>query len=107
MVRILHQYVSPKSIVLMLLEGLLMMLALLCAVRIRFWDSDAGFDNYIALPDFAWQAVVFVATLQLCFYYCDLYRLNALRGRNAQLISLGQSLGSGCLLLGIVYFIFP
>src|SRR5215472_17242817 len=108
MVRILNQYVSPKSIVLMLVEGALITLALLCAVRIRFWwGGEAGFDSYIALPEFAWQAAVFVITLQVCFYYCDLYRLSTLRGRNEQLISLGQSIGSGCLLLGIVYFIFP
>lgn len=106
MVRILNQYVSPKSIVLLALESGLMTLALVCAVRIRFWDS-AGFDEYVALPDFAWQAVIFVATLQVCFYYCDLYRLNAIRGRNEQLMALGQSLGSGCLLLGILYFVFP
>jgi len=107
MVRILSQYVSPKSIVLMLLEGGLIALALLCAVRIRFWGSASGFDEYIAMPDFAWQAFVFVATLQVCFYYCDLYRPGAIRGRNEQWIAIGQSLGSGCLLLGIVYFIFP
>src|SRR5262245_47285419 len=107
MVRILNQYVSPKSMVLMLLEGALIMLALLCAVRIRFWGSESGFNAYVTEPEFAWQAVVFVATLQVCFYYCDLYRLSALRARNDQLIALGQSLGSGCLLLGLVYFIFP
>jgi len=107
MVRILNQYVSPKGIVLMLLEGVLIALALLCAVRIRFWSSESGFDNYVTLPEFAWQVLVFVITLQVCFYYCDLYRLSALRGRTEQLISLGQSLGSACLLLGILYFIFP
>lgn len=107
MVRILNQYVSPKSIVLMLLEGGLITLALLCAVRIRFWGSASGFDEYIALPDFAWQALVFVATLQVCFYYCDLYRPGAIRDRNELWIAIGQSLGSGSLLLGIVYFIFP
>ncbi|HEY2018783.1 MAG TPA: hypothetical protein VGH38_35000, partial [Bryobacteraceae bacterium] len=107
MVRILNQYVSPKNIVLMLLEGMLIALALLCAVRIRFWGSASGFDEYVAFPEFAWQAVVFVVTLQVCFYYCDLYRSGAIRGRNEQWIAIGQSLGSGCLLLGIVYFIFP
>lgn len=107
MVRILNQYVSPKSIALMLLEGALMTLALVCAVGIRFWDNGPGFSDYVALPDFAWQAIVFVATLQVCFYYCDLYRPGAIRGRNEQWVAIGQSLGSGCLLLGIVYFIFP
>src|SRR5262245_33057215 len=107
MVRILNQYVSPKSIILMLLEGSLIALALVCAVRLRFWGSEAGFEAYVAVPEFVWQALVFVVTLQVCFYYCDLYRLSGLRTRSELLISLGQSLGSGCLLLGIVYFIFP
>lgn len=84
-------------------------MALLCAVRIRFWDSASGFESYVAGPDsdFGWQALVFVVTLQVCFYYCDLYRPTAIRDRYEQLIALGQSLGSGCLLLGILYFIFP
>jgi len=107
MVRIFNQYVSIKGIVLMLLEGGLILLALLAAVRIRFWNSAPGFEAYVALPEFVWQSVVFVVTLQVCFYYCDLYRLSALHGRTEQLIAIGQSLGSGCLLLGIVYFIFP
>src|SRR5689334_11665639 len=106
MVRIFSQYVSPKSIILMLLEGGFIALALVCAVRIRFWDSAPGFEAYIAMPEFAWQTLVFVATLQVCFYYCDLYRPAAIRG-NEQWIALGQSLGSGCLLLGILYFMFP
>ena len=75
MVRILNQYVSPKGLVLMLLEGMFIALALLCAVRIRFWGSESGFDAYVAMPEFVWQALVFVVTLQVCFYYCDLYRL--------------------------------
>jgi sugar transferase (PEP-CTERM system associated) len=91
----------------MLLEGVLITLALLCAVRIRFWDSASGFEAYTSLPDFAWQGLVFVATLQVCFYYCDFYRPSAIRSRNEQLIAIGQSLGSGCLLLGTVYFVFP
>jgi len=107
MIRVFSQYVSPKGIVQMLLEGALITLALLCAVRIRFWGSTSGFEEYITFPDFVWQALVFVVTLQMCFYYCDLYRPSAVRGRNEQLIAIGQSLGSGCLLLGTVYFIFP
>ena len=91
----------------MVLEGGLIMLALLCAVWIRFWGSEPGFQTYVALPGFAWQAVVVVTTLQVCFYYCDLYRLRAIRGRSELLMSIGQSLGSGCMLLGILYYIFP
>jgi sugar transferase (PEP-CTERM system associated) len=59
------------------------------------------------LPNFTIQAIVFVAALQICFYYCDLYTPSALRGRHEQLMAIGQSVGAGCMLLGIVYFIFP
>jgi sugar transferase (PEP-CTERM system associated) len=107
MIRVFNQYISPKALMLMLVEGGLIALALVCAVRIRFWNSAAGFGEYIVLPDFLWQALVFVATLQVCFYYCDLYNLNAIRDRSEQWIAVGQSIGSGCLLLGLVYFIFP
>jgi sugar transferase (PEP-CTERM system associated) len=51
--------------------------------------------------------MMFVAIFQLCFYYCDLYDLHALHRREEQFICLGQSLGAGSLLLGMMYFIFP
>jgi sugar transferase (PEP-CTERM system associated) len=51
--------------------------------------------------------VAFVAILQTCFYYCNLYDLSAIRHRHEQWISLGQSVGAGCLLLGLLYFVFP
>jgi len=48
-----------------------------------------------------------IVIFQLCFYYSDLYNLNVIRGRSEQLIYLGQSLGSACLVLGALYYIFP
>jgi sugar transferase (PEP-CTERM system associated) len=107
MIQVFNQYVSPKRVVLILLEACLIALALLCGVRIRFWNSVEGFNGYIALPEFTLQALAFVITLQVCFYYCQLYSPSAIRGRNEQWIAMGQSLGSGCLLLGILYYIFP
>jgi sugar transferase (PEP-CTERM system associated) len=105
--RIFSKFVSPKSLVLVLLEGALIALALVCAVRIRFWDSTPGFNAYTALPEFGVQAIVFVATLQMCFYYGDLYNLKHTHLRNERLMALAQSLGASCLLLGILYFVFP
>jgi sugar transferase (PEP-CTERM system associated) len=107
MIQVFNQYVSPKNLLLMLLESALIALALVCGVRIRFWGSVEGFSAYITLPEFTFQALVFVITLQVCFYYCQLYSTSAIRTRNDQWVALGQSLGSGCLLLGVVYFIFP
>ena len=72
-----------------------------------FGTTAPDLDAYLTLPNFTLQAIVFVATLQLCFYYCDLYTLTAIRGRHEQVIAVGQSVGAGCLLLGILYFVFP
>src|SRR5689334_22870287 len=100
MIRIFNQYVSPKSILLMLTEGALIALALLCGVRLRFWNNPEEMQAMVQFPDIAVQGLLVIVTFQLCFYYSDLYNLNAIRGRSEQLICLGQSLGSACLLLG-------
>jgi len=97
MIRIFNQYVSPKSVLLMFTESALIALALLCALRLRFWSNPDEIDALIHFPDIAVQGLVIIITIQLCFYYSDLYNLNVLRGRSEQLISLGQSL----------YYIFP
>ncbi|PYT27312.1 MAG: hypothetical protein DMG57_18765 [Acidobacteria bacterium] len=107
MIRIFNQYVSPKSLLLMLTEGTLIALAIACGLRLRFWNSPDELDALIHFPDIAVQGLVIIITFQLCFYYSDLYNLNVLRGRTEQVICLGQSLGSACLLLGALYYVFP
>ena len=107
MIRIFSQYVSPKNVLLIVLEAGLLVLALVCGVRLRFWNDPSEFQFYTQLPDFAWQGMVFAGIFQICFYYSDLYDVKAIRHRSEQLISLGQSLGAGSLLLGTIYFIFP
>ncbi len=107
MIRIFSQYVSPKSLMLMAMESLLISLALLCGVFVRFWDNPLEFDSYIQFPDFGVQVVIFVIIFQICIYYSDLYNLHTIRTRYEQLLRLGQSLGAGCLVLGVVYYIFP
>jgi len=107
MIRIFNQYVSPKSLLLMFIEGALIALALVCAVRLRFWNNPDQIESIVRFPDIAIQGLVIIIIVQLCFYYSDLYNLQALRGRSEQLISLGQSLGSACLVLGAVYYLLP
>ena len=81
--------------------------ALICAVWIRFWGNASGFESYVELPGFGFQAATFVGIVQICFYYCDLYDFEVLRQKSEDLLALGQSIGSGCLLLGVLYFVFP
>lgn len=107
MIRVFSQYISPKSIVRAILECGVITLALLCGARIRFWDNVSGFNTYVTTPDFLIQAAAFVAVLQTCFFYSGMYGEHPNRYRYERAISLGHSLGVGCLLLGILYFIFP
>ena len=107
MIRVFSQYISPKSFIRVIWECGAIALALLCGTRIRFWNSAAGFDSYVTTPDFLTQAIAFVVVLQICFYYSDLYGMHMILRRQDQVILLAHSLGIGCLLLGILYFVFP
>jgi len=107
MIRIFSQYVSVKSLLLMLLEGILIALSLVCGVKVRFLNEPDEFEYYTAMPDFAIQVAVVVVVLQVCFYYNDLYRLAAVGRRGEQVARVGASLGAACLLLGLIYFLFP
>jgi sugar transferase (PEP-CTERM system associated) len=106
-IRVFDRYISRKSVTLAVVESGLIALALLCGARLRFWQNDLGFQTYITGPEFLSQALTFVAIVQICFYYCDLYNLAAIRLPNDRFIAVGQSLGSACLLLGMLYFVFP
>ncbi len=107
MIRVFSQYVSSKSVLLMILEGALILAALACGIKLRFWNDPAEMENFIHFPNLAFQALMMMITFQVCFYYSDLYNLSSVRGRNEQLICLAQSLGAGCLVLGMLYYLFP
>ncbi len=107
MVRIFNQYVSVRSILLMLIEAALIALSLPIAAKLRFWHDSASFLLYTRAPVFDWQALTVVITLQICFYYNSLYDLSVIQSQSGQLIRLGQALGSACLLLGFLYYFVP
>jgi len=107
MFRIFSQYVSAKSLLLMMVEGSLIVLSLICAAKLRFWNSPAEFRFYVALPDFAVQSAIVVGVCLACFYYNELYDLSAGSGSMDQVLRIEQSLGAASLLLGLLYFLFP
>ena len=107
MFRIFSQYVSAKCLLLMMVEGSLIVLSLICAAKLRFWNSPAEFRFYVALPDFAVQSAIVVGVCLACFYYNELYDLSASSGSMDQVLRIEQSLGAASLLLGLLYFMFP
>jgi sugar transferase (PEP-CTERM system associated) len=102
-----HRYVPSKSVILVMLEGILIVLAVLCGVAIRFWNQPAELEGILRFPDFGWRILMVLVTLQICFYYCDLYDLTVFGRSWRRLVGLLQSLGAGCLILGFAYFLFP
>ena len=107
MIRIFNQYVAIKSVMLVIAESLIVALSLIGAIGLRFWGKHGVYESLVQVPLFPLKALIVVITLQLCFYYNDLYDFHMLRGRQEQLVSLGQSVGQACVLLGVLYFAIP
>src|SRR6266849_155284 len=106
MIRIFNQYVSVRSFLTILVEAALIVLSLLYGARLRFWDTPSEFNAFVELPRFGFQVLLFVITLQLCFYYADLY--NATRWTSGgQAVRLVESLAAGSVLLCSTYYVFP
>jgi sugar transferase (PEP-CTERM system associated) len=105
--QIFNRYVSYKAVLLVALEGILILLAILLGIKLRFWNNPEAFRIYTELPDFAVQALTVVLCLQICFYYNELYDTNGTWHPSEHLIRLGQAMGAACLLLGLLYFLIP
>jgi sugar transferase (PEP-CTERM system associated) len=107
MIRIFNQYVSVKSLLHMVVEGLIILLSLVGAAQLRFWNSPTEFALYVAFPDFAVQSIIVVVVCLICFYCNELYDLSTSLGRFERVLRIEQSLGVATLLLGVLYFLFP
>ena len=107
MFRLFYQYVSVKSILLMFVEAFLIVLALIVAVKLRFWNNPVEEADYLVIPDFAVQTAIVVFVCLICFYYNDLYDLTASYSPAENWLRVEQSLGVASLLLGLLYFLFP
>jgi sugar transferase (PEP-CTERM system associated) len=107
MIQVFNQYVSVKSLLLMVVEASLIVLSLICAVELRFWNNRAEVLLYLSLPDFAVQTTVVVFVCLACFYYNDLYDLSTGYSAVERVLRVEQSLGAASLLLGLLYFLFP
>jgi len=107
MVQVLNRYIAPKALLLVAIEGFLVVFSLMFAAKLRFWQDPEGFARYTEPSSFVLQALTVLITLVMCFYYNDLYDLRGFRILREQLLSVGQALGAGCILLAAIYFLIP
>src|ERR1035441_9801253 len=97
MIQVFNQYVSVKSLILVVLEASLIVFSLICAVKLRFWNDPEEVLSYLSLPDFAVQATVVVFVCLACFYYNDLYDLSTGYSVVEWVLRVEQSLGAASL----------
>ena len=107
MLSIFNQYVSLKTLLLIIIESCLIVTSLVCAARLRFWNSPEELANYLAFPDFALQSTIVTIVCIICFYFNDLYNLSTTTNPMDWMLRIEQSLGAASLLLGLLYFFSP
>lgn len=107
MIRVFSQDVSVKSLLLVLGESIVIVLSVILGARLRFWNDPVEFSIYAESGNFLLQILTVLVVLEACCYYNDLYDLSVVRPRGEQVLSLAQALGAGCLLLGLLYLLFP
>ncbi|MGB6788894.1 MAG: sugar transferase [Candidatus Acidiferrales bacterium] len=105
MIRFFHTYFPARTLLLGISETLLITAAFVGATFARLGMNDAsvmlnynqGFLKILVV------AIVFI----LCMYYFDLYDSFILSNRREVLTRLVQVLGTVCILLALLYFVFP
>lgn len=107
MLRVLNQDVSVKGFLLMISESMIIVLSLICAAKVRFWNQPEELAFYVVLPDFAVRLMIVVAVCLVCFYCNDLYNLSSGYTSMESILRVEQAHGTACLLLGTFYFLFP
>ncbi len=107
MLRIFNQDVSAKTLILIISEGGLVLLSLICAVWLRFWRSPNDVAAYVVYPDFFIQCGIVMLVCLVCFYCNDLYDAKSGFGSIQRVLRIEQSIGAASLILGLLYFLLP
>jgi len=105
LIRLLHAYFPARTLVLGISEACLIALAFIAATVARLGASDATLMlNY----EQGFSKILLVAaTFIICMYYFDLYDSSILMNRREVLTRVIQVLGTVCILLALLYYLYP
>ena len=105
MIRLLNAYFPRRTLFLGISEACLVALAFVAATIARLGATDAA----LMLSYEQGGAKIFVVSAVFigCMYYFDLYDTSILSNRREVLTRLVQVLGVGCILLALVYYVYP
>jgi sugar transferase (PEP-CTERM system associated) len=105
LIRLLNAYFPRRTFFLGISEGLLTGLAFIAAAIARLGATDASV--MLSYEQGFLKVVVVAAAFVLCMYYFDLYDSAILSNRREVLSRLVQVLGTACLVLAILYYVYP
>ena len=105
MIRFLHAYFPSRTVFLGMSEVVLVTLGFVCAAVARLGAGDAGVmlrneHGFLKLG-------VITVVIVICMYYSDLYDTSILRNRRELFTRLIPAIGKACILLAILYYIYP
>ncbi len=102
MLRLLKQYFPIRNVVFVLLEGEIIFMCFVIASAILTFVSAYSFDILLIL-----RIALVTVVCQTCLYYNDLYDFDLVKALSEMIIRLIQSLGVTCIILALIYFVFP
>ena len=105
MIRLLNAYFPRRTFFLGISEGLLIGFAFIAAAIARLGATDASV--MLSYEQGFLKVVVVAGAFVLCMYYFDLYDSAILSNRREVLSRLVQVLGTACLVLAILYYVYP
>lgn len=104
MIRIFRQYISPRRVLFVTGEGVLMF----CAVSLASYFLLGGVLDFFTILQVLWPKLILVSMLtQVSLYFNDLYEFKSTDTALDIASRLIQSIGITSIVLALIYFIWP
>jgi sugar transferase (PEP-CTERM system associated) len=104
MIRLFHVYFPGRTVLLAVTEAFLIVAVLLLVSMGR---ADAQAAPALAYERDILRIVIATSVLMLCMYYYDLYDTSVIHSALEVLPRLIQVLGTTCLVLALLYYVYP
>lgn len=105
MIRLLNAHFPARTLLLGISEACLVMIAFVAATITRMGAAEAfAIFHYQQGP---LKIFIVSATFATCMYYFDFYDFPAVSNRREFITRLIQVLGTVCIMLSIIYYVFP
>ncbi len=105
MIRLLNAHFPGRTLFLGISEACLVTIAFLTATVLRLGNSDATL--MLRYEQGFLKIVVVSGVVMACMYYFDLYDSSILSNRREVLTRIIQVLGTVCVLMAILYYVYP